>query len=449
LAALAAQELIDMNQYIAVDKVVILEERQRRSISPSHINDLEDSFCSASGILHPIVLRDDGVILVAGECRLTAAKQLYSKDKRFTYGGEAVPVGCIPYITLGTMTDDELEEAELDENIKRAELPWQDRAAAIARLEGLRRKQAEQRGERYRQRDVAAEILGVPVSESGTAQKEIRQARLLNDYLDDEEVGKAKTQKDALKIIEKKKKAEHRALLVKEFGGQLASRFPHSLTQGPMEELILDLPDNEFDCIITDPPYGVGADTFNEQAKASHQYQDTEDYALSLYEILAQQSARVCKSSSHLYAFCDIGHFYKIRDIFEAHGWTAWYRPILWFKGSNSGMLPAPEYGPRNTYEAILYCRRGQRKTCHVGPDIIAVPALARPDFGAQKPVALYEELLSRSCDPGDKVLDCFAGAGPVFRAAAALSLHATGFELNPEKVEYILASYLESEDDV
>lgn len=109
-------------------------------------------------------------------------------------------------------------------------------------------------------------------------------------------------------------------------------------------------------------------------------------------------------------------------------------------------MLPAPEYGPRNTYEAILYCRRGGRKTCCIGPDVIAVPALARPVYGAQKPVALYEELLSRSVDPGNKVLDPSCGAGPVFRASKALSCTATGIELNSEKIDFIHASYAEEE---
>ena len=433
--------------YVPVDYIIIPEDRQRTSIDPGHINDLEDSFCSAAGLMHPIVLRNDGKTLIAGECRLTTAKQIYAKGKRFSYGGDVVPDGHIPIVKLGDMSVDELEEAELDENIKRRELPWQDRAAAIARLESLRKRQAADRGERYQQRKVAAEILGVPITDSGTAQKEIREARVLSEYLDDADVAKAKTQKDALKIIEKKKRAQHRARLAEEFGAQLTEeRFPHTLIQGRMEDMIHVLPSNTFDCVITDPPYGVDASSFGEQAAASHEYEDSEDYALSLYEILAEQSARVCKADAHLYAFCDIGLFHKIRSIFEAHGWTAWYRPLVWFKGSNSGMLPAPDFGPRNTYEAILYCRRGGRKTCHVGPDVLAVPALARPDFGAQKPVALYEELLSRSCNPGDKVLDTFCGAGPVFRASAALSLTATGIELNKEKIDYIYASYAEEE---
>ena len=439
-----------MTTFVPVENIIIPDDRQRTHIDPQHIDELEDSICSASGLLHPIIVRNDGKTLVAGECRLTTAKQIYSKNKRFTHWGDVVPDGHIPIIKLGDLSVDELEEAELDENIKRRELPWQDRCAAIARLEALRKKQAADRGEPYRQRETAAEILGIPVTESGTAQKEIREARILNDYLDDPDVAKAKTQKEAIKIIGKKKQAEHRARLAETFGAQLSQeRFPHDLRCGRMETIIANLPAATFDCIITDPPYGIDASSFGDQAKASHQYEDSEEYALSLYQILAKEGARVCKDNAHLYAFCDIGLFYQIRDIFEASGWTPWYRPLIWFKGNNSGMLPAPEYGPRNTYEAIIYCRRGGRKTCCVGPDVLTVPALARPEFGAQKPVALYEEILSRSCDPGDKVLDPFCGAGPVFRAAAALSCTATGIELNKEKVDYIYASYAEEEIDL
>ncbi len=436
-----------MTTYVPAKSIVVPEDRQRKRINPQHLNDLEDSFCGAKGLLHPIVLRDDGKTLVAGECRLRAVLQLYENEKRFTYGGDAVPDGHIPVMKLGELTQEELEEAELDENIHREELSWQDRAAAISRLETLRKQQAQARGERYSQRDVAAEILGVPVTDSGTAQKEVREARVLNEYLHDDDVAGAKTQKEALKIIGKKRQAAHRARLAEEFGAQInTSAFPHDLRCGRMETIIENLPDDTFDCIITDPPYGVDADSFGEQAKANHAYEDSKDYALSLYKILAEQGARVCKDSAHLYTFCDIGLFAEIRDIFEASGWTVWYRPLFWFKGNNAGMLPAPEYGPRNTYEAIVYCRRGGRKTRCVGPDVLSVQALARPTFGAQKPVSLFEELLSRSCDPGDKVLDPFCGAGPVFRAAGTLSLTATGIELNKEKVDFIYASYAEEE---
>ena len=50
----------------------------------------------------------------------------------------------------------------------------------------------------------------------------------------------------------------------------------------------------------------------------------------------------------------------------------------------------------------------------------------------AQKPIALYQDLLSRSYRPGDKVLDPFCGSGPIFPAAHSLKCEATGIEIEP-----------------
>ena len=49
----------------------------------------------------------------------------------------------------------------------------------------------------------------------------------------------------------------------------------------------------------------------------------------------------------------------------------------------------------------------------------------------AQKPVALYDNLLRRSARAGDYILDPFCGTGPVFPAAHALRCRATGIEID------------------
>ena len=47
----------------------------------------------------------------------------------------------------------------------------------------------------------------------------------------------------------------------------------------------------------------------------------------------------------------------------------------------------------------------------------------------------LLIDLLSRSCNPGDAILDPFAGSGPVFLAAAKSKLRVTGIELDPQHI--------------
>jgi len=50
----------------------------------------------------------------------------------------------------------------------------------------------------------------------------------------------------------------------------------------------------------------------------------------------------------------------------------------------------------------------------------------------AQKPVALFRDLLSRSARPGDTVLDPFCGTGSILEAAHDLKVKATGIENDP-----------------
>jgi len=89
--------------------------------------------------------------------------------------------------------------------------------------------------------------------------------------------------------------------------------------------------------------------------------------------------------------------------------------------------------GPRRTYETILYAIKGQKSVNTIAPDVISTTADANMTHGAQKPIALYTDLLRRSCHPGDLVLDCFSGSGTIFPACQELKLKATGLELNPE----------------
>jgi DNA modification methylase len=59
------------------------------------------------------------------------------------------------------------------------------------------------------------------------------------------------------------------------------------------------------------------------------------------------------------------------------------------------------------------------------------IPPVKKLLHGAQKPAALYCELLSRSANPGDTVLDCFAGTGPILVAANRMQLTATYIEID------------------
>ncbi len=72
--------------------------------------------------------------------------------------------------------------------------------------------------------------------------------------------------------------------------------------------------------------------------------------------------------------------------------------------------------------------------------DIVPVPNVREKNHAAEKPTAIYAELLKRSCLPCDQVLDPCCGSGTIFAAAKEQGVIATGIELNEETYGLALA---------
>lgn len=412
-------------ELISIDTLVIPENRQRVEFPLAEIEELALSI-SERGLMHPPVVRNDGTTLVAGERRTRAIKSLYSLGAQFHCHGQLIPLGMLPVTRLAELDPLAIREAELEENTIRVDLSWQERCAAIAELHKLRAAQAEQTGANHTITQTAKEIHGSDAQ--GSVIQSTHEAILLNEHLDNPLVATAKSQKEAVKIVRKLKEAEHRERLAAQFD---LTKTEHQLINGSMVDELPRLPSAFFDCILTDPPYGVNADKFGDMADCGHNYEDSWENAFRLYQVLASEGFRICKPEAHLYAFCDITHFQEIAHIFNAAGWSVWPKPLIWSKGN--GMLPRPEHGPRYTYEAIIFASKGERRVLKVDNDVIQVSGDGKLLHGAQKPVDLYSNLLARSCLPGHTVLDPFGGSGTILPAASRARCRATYIELIPE----------------
>ena len=403
----------------------ISENRQRREFSEQRLAELAQSILS-KGLFHPPVVRelDDGTFeLVAGERRLRAIRQLAIQELCFSCNAQDVQPGWLPVTLLGDLDPLALREAELEENTVRADLTWQEKSRAIAELDALRSAQAEASGTPHTLTKMASELLGKPAA--GAQITGVAEALLVAKHLENPAIAEAKTQKEALKLIRKQAESDHRLKLAETF--DLTSS-PHTAVCGSAFVLAQLLEPGIFDCLICDPPYGVGADTFGEQATTTHDYEDTPELALDCCKLIAAEGFRVTKKDAHCYMFLDVRNFTTFSLQFTLAGWKVWDTPLIWAKGG--GMLPAPDFGPRRTYEAILYARKGEKRVLKVGPDVLFHSQVTGKEHGAQKPVALYRDLLERSCYPGEKIADFFMGSGTVFPAANQLRLVATGFEL-------------------
>jgi DNA modification methylase len=411
-----------------ISSVIIATDRQRKEFKADIMADLQTSI-EKRGLLHAIVLRGD--TLVAGERRLRAMADLHDLGIPFTYDSEQVPIGHIPYTDLSSLSPVEAMEAELEENVCRDDLTWQERTAATAKLMRVRGLLAKERGEAP---PTVAEITeqSRPTTSAGHKQS-VHRDILLADHLHNPAVANAPSQVEAFKILRREERAEKFRNLSATVGDTFSSKV-HQVINDNCLEWMKAQPAERFDVILTDPPYGMGADEFGDaggKTGREHSYTD-DDATLSLIlETAPREFFRLAKAEAHLYVFCDIDGFPRWRGLLAAAGWKVFRTPLIWQKPS-AYRAPWPDQGPQRKYELIVYAVKGGRKTLRLGGDIIANNPDPNIGHNAQKPVGLYRDLLTRSALPGDTVFDPFAGSGPLIEAAHQEQCRAVCVEQDP-----------------
>lgn len=426
---------------IPATSIKISPDRQRQSFDEEALLELAESI-HKRGLIHAIVIGPHNE-LIAGERRLRAITQhLTPLNKVFTYADEPVPLGEVPFIRMAAEDPLELEEIELAENLIRKDLTWQELANAHARLHKLRSAQVKsatppglQSVVMQTTADTAREIFGVLAN---NAQRDtVRQEILVAQHFDKPEVAKAPTLKEAFKALKKIEDADRNKALAALVGKTHSSADHTVLHRNCLEWMTEVARDTQFryDVILTDPPYGMGAHEFGDAAgklvQIDHQYDDSYEAWRKLMDGptgWCNLSHQIAKPEAHAYVFCDIDNFHELKAMMSAAGWYVFRTPFTNYK-QNSGRVPLPDQGPRRQSEWFLYAIKGKKKVNFIGSDVIVTGSDENLTHGAQKPVALYHEILRRSVKPGDAVLDTFGGTGTLLPAAHALKCRATVVE--------------------
>lgn len=406
----------------------------------------------ARGLMHAPVLRqtEAGWTLVAGERRLKAITEMHTLGMALRYDGQIIPEGSLPYVTLGDLTPLEAEEAELDENLKRKDLTWKEHAAALEKLHNLRVAQAEEKlqeaidaGEvhgdasevarAFPKHTVADTAMEVFNSREGYHHDQARKELIVARHLDNPAIAKAKDVNEAFKILKAQEEVRRNEALAEAVGATFSADVHQLLNINCLD--YLRGVEGKFDVICTDPPYGMGADSFGDAGGKltgiTHRYDDSLESWRVLLKEFAGLSYRAAKAQAHAYLFCDFDRFHELKSFMEAAGWYVFRTPLVIHK-LGSGRVPLPDRGPRRQWELVLYAIKGNKPVTHIYPDVIAAAADESTGHGAQKPVAVIQNLLQRSVRPGDEVFDGFAGSGSIFPAGHGYQCKVTACELDP-----------------
>jgi DNA modification methylase len=436
---------------IAVKSIIVLPGRQRQDFDPVTLQELSVTI-GDKGLFHAPVLREitdedialhptlelesrreEGKVLVAGERRIRAISDMRMLGGTLRYNDEIIPDGFLPFVNLGELSQLDAEEAELEENIRRKDLTWQEQAAITGKLHAIRTGQARAEGRIHTVADTSVESRGRC---DGAYQETVRQEIIVQKHLGNPLIANAKNVNDAFKILKKQeetKKYEASAALV----GKTFSCELHEAHNVNCLSWMRTCEPAQFDVICTDPPYGMNANTFGDgsggrMSNNEHHYDDSPESWRLLMAQWCPLSFRVAKPLAHAYVCCDIARFPELTTMMQEAGWYVFRTPFISVK-PNSGRVPLPDEGPRRQYETILYAIKGHKHTTAIYPDVITTFADSGFNHGAQKSVALFENLLRRSVRPGDTVLDSFSGTGTIFPAANNLQCKAVGLEMAAE----------------
>lgn len=380
-----------------------------REAEPTRVEEMAQSLV-IYGQLQPILV-DEAYNLIAGLHRLSAAR----------LNGSSVYA-----VVRGTETALFKKEMELEENIRRKEMTWQERNHALAELHRI--KTEENPNWALQQ---TALMAGTSKTEISQAAKIEEMARLFP------EIKNAKNFNQAVKMAGVKAKQVSRAIAVarKEINfGEIEQKIQH----GDSVEVIKTIPDESFHAVITDPPFGINYEdrTAGSAISGTSSYADDKESYERLLS-MASDLYRVIKPDGWLVWFLGITWYERAKLTFRAAGFTVDEIPIIWDRSDGRTFTSRPDRWFGRAYDIALHCVKGNpRLVVPNRHNIIKVAPVSTADkeLLVERPVDLYAELIERMTLRGETVADFFVGSGSCPAAAAMTGRDYFGVEMSAER---------------
>lgn len=167
-----------------------------------------------------------------------------------------------------------------------------------------------------------------------------------------------------------------------------------------------EIDDGSIDLILTDPPYGIN---FRSNRRNGRHSLITNDDNLYWLVPFLKECKRVMKPDAHAYIF--ISHHHIDVVLLEIKKYLSFKSILVWNKNHFGMGDLRGDYAPQ--YEFIIFCSNGKRKlNGRRTSNVLNFKRTGNKLHPTEKPVDLFEFLMSKSSKVGDIVLDPFAGSG-------------------------------------
>jgi ParB/RepB/Spo0J family partition protein len=442
-----------MTELLDPNSILIPSTRQRSSLDD--LADIQPSI-ARNGLINAIVVRQDGdsIVVVAGARRTKACQNLgkmleVGRDVRF----------------WDDLDPAEAEIVELEENLKRLDLPWRDQVRAVARLH----KRYLETHEYWNQRKTAEAIS----CDDGWVTKllAVNAALEAGHLTNATDIGHAYSV--ALRIADRKAESivnaiinggqkawqaevepEEESSVVSE-GTQLepATVYTPPAPPTPVAPLppVLNASFLEwapaytgprFNLLHCDFPYGVYhggpfGSTHEGTIGDDELYENTPDLYWALTDVLLSNLDRLASHSCHIMFWFSMTYYTETVRRLRAADLFVHDHPLIWHKSDGRGIAPGRDIYPKRTYDTCLLASRGGRNLVKQGANSYPAPAQERPIHPSQKNEAMLRFFMTMLVDETTRLLDPTCGSGSALRAADSLgAAFVLGLEVNPEYVE-------------
>jgi len=195
----------------------------------------------------------------------------------------------------------------------------------------------------------------------------------------------------------------------------------NTIIRGDCIEVLKGIPDASVELVVTDPPYGDNA-TYGRYCRTIKGNSSPLLGLMALHECY-----RILKKNSNAYMFLDVKHLPIVRLFFEQYTSYSIRDFLVWDK-MHMGM----GNGFRKRHELIAVLEKGKPEYISRSlANVLNVTRVNTKDHPHKKPVELIEKLILHSSQPGDLILDRFAGSGTACVAAKNLGREFLGIELD------------------